>query len=206
MTQTIESARAVLADLEGKLANATAREAALADQRRRLSFDAETGDLKARKALDEANRASVSISLEIENLRSAIEEAARRAISAERDAALEATRKKARRVQDIAAAAAPRGIRIAEAAATLRDEIKALNADLNEMRRLGAPVVNGRLVVLAMTRAILSLLREAGLDIDIIPPGLRHDPQQLVDGYVASATAWATKMLDGEAEPKREAA
>jgi hypothetical protein len=203
---TIEGARQILADLERKLASAKAKAVDLDGRRTQISYRAHTSDAKAAAELAAMNRARAELALEIESIEAALAEAGRRVAAAERQATLKAQHDKARRVRDIAAAVAPSGARIAEAARTLRDEIKALNADLDEMRRLGAPVVNGRLVVLAMTRSILALLREAGLDIDIIPPGLRHDPQQLVDGYVASATAWATKTLDCEAAPKREAA
>src|ERR1022692_2782623 len=89
-------------------------------------------------------RASASIGLEIENLGSAIEEAKRRVEAAERHATLEAARENARRVREIATVAASRGARIAESARTLRDEITRLNVDLEQMRRLGAPVTGGR--------------------------------------------------------------
>ena len=96
--------------------------------------------------------------------------------------------------------------KIAEAARTLRDEIKRLEADLERMRRLGAPLANGRLVFLALTRAISPLLREAGLEFDLVPPGQRHDPVALVGGYVGAAEAWAAKVLDGDAAKDDEAA
>ncbi len=73
-----EVARRTRATLELKLSEASAKAVEIATERQRISFDAATGDATARKALDEANAASMTVSLELENLRSAIEEAKRR--------------------------------------------------------------------------------------------------------------------------------
>jgi hypothetical protein len=144
--------------------------------------------------------------LEIENLEDAIAAAKDRTAAAKRAVELAAELEKARKVRDIAVGAGSRGAKIAAAARTLRDEIRKLGDEFEQMRRLVAPIVGQRLADLAMTRAISPLLREAGLEVEMIPPLQRHDPEILVKGYVDAANAWAARLLEGESERKREAA
>jgi hypothetical protein len=66
-------------------------------------------------------------------------------------------------------------------------------------RSLGAPGTD-RLLMLALTRSILSQLRDAGLDIDLIPPGQRHSLDELVSGGAARVRSWATAVLGEKAE------
>jgi hypothetical protein len=87
LTQKEKSA-ATLAHLETKLAHATARATELQTERRKLSFDANTGDDAARKRLDKLNATSAVSGLEIENIKSAIDEARRRLAEAERAAGM----------------------------------------------------------------------------------------------------------------------
>ena len=58
-----EVARRTRATLELKLSEAWAKAVEIATERQRISFDAATGDATARKALDEANAASMTVNL-----------------------------------------------------------------------------------------------------------------------------------------------
>jgi hypothetical protein len=82
---SVQQAQANLSHLKFKLALADASAIALQTERQRLSFDAATGDAAAREALDRANAATVTGDLEIQNLRSAVEEGKRRLAVAEYD-------------------------------------------------------------------------------------------------------------------------
>jgi hypothetical protein len=77
-----EAAANTVAELETKLAGATARAADLQTERRKLSFDANTGDDVACRRLNKLNAQSATIDLEIENIRSAIDEGRRRLFEA----------------------------------------------------------------------------------------------------------------------------
>src|SRR5579872_6550140 len=110
MMNTSEEARRVVAELENKLAAAEARAAELQAERRRLSFDANTGDGSAEKKLKALNTESAHITLDIENLRSALEEAKRRLAAAERDEAMAEARANAVRVRELAESIAARGV------------------------------------------------------------------------------------------------
>jgi hypothetical protein len=204
---SIEVALKIESDLRQKLDIATQKLNELDRPRADLAFGAHTGDNTAKLELDALNRKRAALALDIDSLATALAEAERRVAAARREVELEAERERARQVRAIADAMTARGDRIAEAAHTLRDEIRRLDDDLERMRRLGAPVANGRLVALAMTRAILPLLREAGLEVELIPPGHRHDTKELIAGYVGAAAAWADKVLAVEAiNSKQEAA
>ena len=71
----IDEEKNTLAQLERKLAEATARATDLQTERRSVAFKANTGNADARKALDKLNGQSATADLEIENVKSAIEEA-----------------------------------------------------------------------------------------------------------------------------------
>ena len=73
------------------------------------------------------------------------------------------------------------------------------------MRRLGAPLVQQRLVDLAMTRGITPILREAGLELEIVPPMQRHDIVEVAGNYISSATTWANRVLDDDLKTEKAA-
>ena len=91
MTEATEAARQIVAEPENKLAAAEARAVELQTERRRLSFAANTGDGAAEKRLKALNTEAAHINLDIENVRSAIDEAKRRLAAAERDEAMAAS-------------------------------------------------------------------------------------------------------------------
>ena len=95
MAETVEESRRIVAELENKLAAAEARAVELQTERRRLSFAANTGDGAAEKRLKALNTEAAHINLDIENVRSAIDEAKRRLAAAERDEAMAAARENA---------------------------------------------------------------------------------------------------------------
>ena len=112
MTEATDAARQIVAELENKLAAAEARAVELQTERRRLSFDANTGDGAAEKRLKALNTEAAHINLDIENVRSAIDEAKRRLAAAERDEAMAAARENAARAAEVADSIAARGKRI----------------------------------------------------------------------------------------------
>jgi hypothetical protein len=67
-------------------------------------------------------------------------------------------------------------------------------------RTLGAAAPD-RLMMLAMTRTILAQLRDAGLDVELIPPGQRHNLDELVAGGASRVRSWTSAIAD-----EREAA
>jgi hypothetical protein len=118
-------------------------------------------------------------------------------------------RQLAEKVKRIVARLEGSGPAIAGALKTLCRELSEFDAALTGLNRLGVPGTNGRLVELAFTRTILASLRETGLvDVDIIPPGLRSEPEYLVSAYLQAPKNWADKIpaADGAEATAVEAA
>jgi hypothetical protein len=192
---TVKHSQEILQRLEADLAKATDRATALQVERRKLSFAAHSGDKPSRAKLDKLNGESVTAGLEIENLMAAADEAKSRVAAAEHQAVLAEQRAKAKEVMSLAEHAAKRGARIRDLTLELAAEVSGAVSDLRRFGSLGAPIMNARLLELALTRSVLPGLREAGIDCDLIPPGNHHQADAVVDGYVAQATTWADGVL-----------
>jgi dGTP triphosphohydrolase len=192
---TTEDARKIVAELEARLAAGTAREIELATEGRRLAYAAETGDDGAKKVLVKLDAEDVKLRQTQLHLRDAIDEGQHRLAQAQHEEEMSALRTNAHEVMSLAEQAAKRGPRIRDLAQVLCDEIQATFVDARRFGSLGAPVVNQRLLMLAMTRTILAQLRDAGLDVQIIAPGDRHPLDELVASFVGSSTRWAATVL-----------
>jgi hypothetical protein len=197
----IMKATETLQRFEADLAKATDRATNLQTERRKLSFAAHSGDKPSRTKLDKLNAESVTIGLEAENLKAAIDEARHRLVEAEHQAGLAVQRANAKKAMTLAEQAAKRGARIRDLTLELAAEVSGAVSDLRRFGSLGAPVMNARLLELALTRSILPQLREAGIDCELVPPGNRHQADGVVDGLVAQAVKWAESVIsDSKAE------
>jgi hypothetical protein len=201
MAETVEESRRIVADLEGKAAAAEARAVELQTERRRLSFDANTGDETARKALDKLNKEAATAGLEVENIRSAIEEAKRRLSAAERDEAMAAARENAGRAAEIADRIAERGPRIDEAFVKARAELEGLKSDVDELHKLGITHPRGEqlevLCGLALSTHLMLLPIKA--QRDHLAPRERRSFSELFTGWAQGARNRASSFL-GENE------
>ncbi len=166
-----------------------------------ISFDANTGDAAARKALDKANAATTTVSLEIENLRSAIEEAKRRLAEAERaeeHAALAANGDKARVIGD---SLLERSEKIDRAFVYIRAELEGFKTDLDELHSLG--LANPRaeqfkvLGGLALSTALMGLPLKS--ERDHLAPKERRSFTDLAAGWRTSIHRWADGLGKAEA-------
>jgi hypothetical protein len=137
MTTEVETARQTLAGLEQKLASAEAHGVELQTERRRLSFDANTGDTKALKELEKLNARSATAGLEIENIRSAIDEAKRRLSAAIRDEETAKAREDAEAAIVIGERLVERAAKIDAALATAREEMQAYKRDVDSLHLIG---------------------------------------------------------------------
>jgi hypothetical protein len=193
-------AQEVLADLEQKHAAALARQAEAATERRRISFDAHTGDAAARAKLDELNGAGAVLTGEIASLAEAIDEARGRVSEARRTDALAAERDVARDVRKKAAAFRRHGAELDRLAARLVVQYDALKAEAGAIRDIGVPLPGLMLINAGACRALQAALMNTGLDIERIAPSQRHTFTELVGGWVESAERWATARLGEPAQ------
>src|ERR1700722_14298121 len=160
----VELAKQTVQRLESNLAAANRRAAEMQRERRRIAFSAHGGDdARARKELEKLNTLSTTISFEIENIPSAINEGKQRLAEAEDATRWEAARANAGRVKEIAARVETRGPAISAALSTLCSEFGQLESDLLAMRELGAQIVPQRLVALSFADVVSHTLRSVGL-------------------------------------------
>jgi hypothetical protein len=193
----VTKATETLHRLDAEFAKATDRATTLQTERRKISFAAHDGDAKAKSRLAKLNAESLESGLQIENLLSAVDEAKARLAEAEREVGLAAQRANAMEVMALATHASRRGGRIRDLTQELAAEISGAVSDLRRFGALGVPTSGARLLELALTRSVLPQLREAGIDVDLIPPGNRHQADAVVDGLVSQATTWADGVLGG---------
>lgn len=191
----VDKLKDVLAKLESNLVGATNNATALQAERRKIAFSACNGDGHARSVLDELNTNSAVAHLEIENAKSAIEEGRRQLAEAEREAAMAAKRALAEKVRAVTKEMEFYGPAIATATADLCRHLAGFNDALDGLRRWDIPVANGRLVALAFTRTLFAKLREVGILVDAIPPGLRSEPAYLVKAYLEAPKKWVADTL-----------
>jgi len=199
----VDEAKNTLEKLEANLAAAMNKATVLQTERRRVSFKACNGDNHARALLDEMNTSSMVATLELENIKSAIEEARHRLSQAEREAELAEKRALAEKVKRVVATLEGSGPAIAGALKTLCHELSGFDAALAGLHRLGAPTHNGQLRKLAFTRCILPQLRQTGLVecSDAVPPGQQSAPEYLTETYLALPRRWANDILNGASDP-----
>jgi CHAD domain-containing protein len=177
---SIETARKVVASLERQLADITNRAIATDLERRRLSYSAPgCGDEEARAELSAANAASAALVLDAENLRSAIEDAKRHVVEAEREVDVEKRREIARQAKVIISDAEVFGEAMAAGLDSLTEALTGFSDSLGKLEHLGYPVARERLRFLAYTRAVQQRLHMAGLDFTIVAPYLRHGLDEL---------------------------
>jgi hypothetical protein len=210
MAMSVEEANQILSALEAKLAEVTARAADLQTERRKLSFAANTGDRKARAALDDANAASATADLEIENCKSAIEESRHRVLSAEREAQLERQAVDAAQAQEIGVRVAERGRRMDAAAAALFGDLAGLFDDLTELHSLGCTHPNHFQLQSLGTRALkTSLMGVPPLmrrEFEHIAPRERRTWGETTSEFAGAVSRWAGAVSNRALAKSEEAA
>jgi hypothetical protein len=200
---TVDELKDLIAKLEKNLVKATDKATALQVERRKIAFSACNGDDHARSVLDGLNTDSTVASLEIENAKAAVEEGRWKLFEAERREERAAQRALAEKVRAVTTEMEFYGPAIATATADLCRHLAGFNEALEGLRRWNIPVANGRLVALAFTRTLFAKLREVGILVDAIPPGLRSEPAYLVKAYLEAPNKWVANTLG---EPSDEPA
>ena len=201
MVETVEEARRIAAELENKLAAAEARAVDLQTERRRLSFAANTGDGAAEKRLKALNTEAAHINLDIENVRSAIDEAKRRLAAAERDEAMAAARENAEAALVISNRLVERAAKIDAALATAREEMLAYKRDVDALHLTGCAAPTGQQFLtfggLAVTAFTMRL--PVKVDRDFLAPRERRTFTDLTTSWRDGVARWAGAFLDKEA-------
>jgi hypothetical protein len=196
--RTVEDARAIVGEIEARLADAMSRSIANQTERKRLAYDAAVGDAPAKRALDKLSVSGRATSFEIEDCQSALDEAKRRLAEAEHHEERARLNENAEAATKIAALLATRGQRIDEALTTARTEMEALKADIDELHRLGVSypraeqfnVLGGLALMTAVTTLPLKVDRSA------LAPRERHSFGELGATWKTQVLRWAAPFLD----------
>jgi DNA repair exonuclease SbcCD ATPase subunit len=191
-----DQANQVLADLETKLSEAIQRLGDLQTKRRELSFAANTGDAKARKALEAANASTATIGHEIENIRSAIEEATRRLREAENVEATAHQKNVAAQAQALGASMVERARKIDEALATVASEASGFMADISALNRLGTSNPRAEQWKSLGERALATALLQTPLQVRPLGHGEKRNFSETALGWATSIDDWASALLD----------
>ncbi len=183
MTMTTDAARAVLLELEGKLADARARHDELQSEATDIAFAACTGEADARKRLDRLHADAAKHGAEITALESAIVEARRRvaeALAAETD---DVARGKAERALALLDDFTKRGAELDEALGSFLAKYAALTADFLKLDALGyAPTTYG-LVKTNMSAAVTTALMFSEMRQGFLAPHERRNFVDVIAGW-----------------------
>jgi hypothetical protein len=197
LTTEVETARATLADLEGKLAAITARSIELANERRLISFAANTGDSAAEKKLKALNTEAAHINLDAENVRSAIDEAKRRLAIAIRDEQMAGERKNAEEAKVIGERLVEHARAIDAAFATAQAEMTAMKRATDRLHELGCVNPSAMQFSSFGGRAVSAFLMNLPVRADHghLAPSERRVFLQIATGWRDSVARWAGRYL-----------
>ena len=198
MAETVEESRRIVAELENKLAAAEARAVELQTERRRLSFAANTGDDAAAKKLKSLNTEAAHINLDVENVRSAIDEAKRRLAAAERNEAMAASVKNAEAALVIGDRLLERAAKIDAALSTAREEMLAYKRDVDALHMTGcaAPTAQQFLTFGGLAVASFTMQLPVKVDRDFLAPRERRTFTEITTSWRDGVTNWAGRFLD----------
>jgi hypothetical protein len=202
MTTTTDTARAVLLDLETKLADARAHYDEAQSEAKEIAFAACTGEADARKRLDRLHIETAKISAEISSLEAALVEARRRvagALASETDAAQLA---KAQQAMEMVDAFTKRGAELDAALAAFLNEYAAMTADFYKLEGLGYAPTTWALVKMNMSRAVASALMFTDLRQAFLAPHERRNFVAVVEGWGRNVRMRATARLNSKAAAK----
>jgi hypothetical protein len=189
MTNSIAALRSEIDSLEG-------RQIELEAERSELAFEAMVEkNTKATKRLDEINTEIGRVAnVTLPTLRAALDGANKREAVARTAAADEDARSRAEKARPIIERLIERGAAIDHALKTFGVNFTAIQADLDELQRLGVPTPSRSLVAVNLRRA-----HDAGLPMDgstrPVPPMMRHSFDSLLRFWAQPGFAWISTKL-----------
>jgi seryl-tRNA synthetase len=199
MTTTNE-ARTILADLEKKAAATRSVIAELNERRAALSFAAHAAaDQEATKTLAKLNTDRIAALAKLEELERAIAEARRLIAIAQTGEDEEAQRKRAEEARPIAERLAARGKKLDAAMREYCEHYAAIDADINELVRLGVPVPSRDLVRVNLRRAHDTATSPLDKTSRPVPPTMRRTFDSLLTGWAQPGLNWISGKLKNAA-------
>jgi hypothetical protein len=197
----VVAAEKVVADLEAKHRALIERGRELDEARKRLSFDALTGDAKSKAALDKANTEAQRWGLDMENLVSAIAQGEANVVAACHAAAVEDDKADAREVAKVLDQLAEHAEVVDDCLADLVTAGDHLRASLNALHGLGVHHPTHEMLATFGHLAILTALNKTiwRRGFETLAPGQRKTFGDVVAAWRTSLMADVQRRL-GEAE------
>lgn len=199
MSQETETARAVLADLEEKLAATRARLAATDEEVESVSYAAHTGDAAAAKKLQELYVTSSRYGAEAKGLEVAVAEAKRRLAAAEADERAAQHVEAAREALKIVDAFEARSKALDAAMTKFVEEFKALEAEHRKLIGLGFPATSWDAVRVNLGLATQTALMRIGAEGRFLQPHDRRSFTEVFDAWSRGVRARATAVIKPKA-------
>jgi hypothetical protein len=189
-------------ELRTRIAAIDGRKIELSGERDEIAYKAHIEcDVKAAKRLAEINTEFGHLENEIASLSAALAEAGRRAEAATAAEAAETERKRAEQAVPIVRRLEERGAKMDVAIQSYCEHFAAIQADLDELARLGAPTPSRALVEVNGHRAHDSALTALGDKfVRPVPPLQRHSFDQLLTGWALPAQRWIESKLNNAAK------
>jgi hypothetical protein len=193
----MSSEQAVIDDLEGKLAAASATEIELATEAHRISYSAlSDGDDGAKKALAKIDADEVKLRQQQKHLRDALEEAKRRLLECQRANERERLAGNAERGREIGASFAARQRRIDAALAIVGEESRGSLAEINELHLLCLASPRAEQYKVLGESAISSALMDTPVKLRHLAPRERRTFTEIGDGWRLQIENWAAPFLE----------
>jgi hypothetical protein len=206
-TSAVAEAERIVADLEQKRRALIERGQELDESRRRLSFDALTGDAKSKAALDKANTEAARHGLDMENLVSAIAQSEANVAAARAAEAIAADKADAREVAKVLDQLAEHAGVVDDCLADLVTAGESLRASLNALHELGVHHPTHEMLATFGHLAILTGLNRSiwRRGFETLAPGQRKTFGDVVAAWRVSLMADVKRRL-GEGEHTEVAA
>jgi hypothetical protein len=200
----VEQAQRIVADLEQKRRALIERGRELDEARKRLSFDAHTGDAKSKAALDKANTEAARHGLDMENLVSAIAQGEANVVAAQRAAAAEEDKAAAREVAKVLDQLAGHAEVVDDCLADLITAGDHLRASLNALHELDVRHISHEMLATYGHLAILTALNRTiwRRGFETLAPGQRKNFADVVGAWRTSLMADVKRRLGEDEQTK----
>jgi hypothetical protein len=193
------TAKTTVKDLRNQISVLEDRQLKLGAERDELAFASIVErNGQATKRLNEITAEFVTIANEIATLNAAIAEAGRRADAAAKAASAEAERKRAEQAEPIAKRMAERGAKLDAAIKEYCEHYAAIQADIDELARLGVPIPSRAIVQVNLRRSHEAHTASIDKVARAVPPHGRHTFDKLTQGWAVPALNWIASKLNSK--------
>jgi chromosome segregation ATPase len=179
----------IVAELQDKLSQANARQAAISGDRKTISLAAHMGSADDRARLDQLNQEGAVLSGEIESIEAAIADVQTRIADAKAAAALDAEQQKRQEVVRLADQLQAHAEKIDRLWRASIDEYLVLQRKLHEIAQSSGGRPSRHLVQAACRRALISAFIGTPLQLELLAPGERHKVTDLVSTWARNVQA-----------------